>query len=91
MTNDEQIELLEKEKRAQWDIITAANLRIEEIKKEIGKVKFEEKYPIGSIREFKGIKYKISGYSECLVYANKIKKDGSVCERENNFYVDKLF
>lgn len=86
MTEKKTIDILENEKERQYKIIKYARSRIEEINIEIGRAKFEDKYPIGLVIEEKGIKYKVCGYTEISVLAKKINKDNSIGIREYNFY-----
>lgn len=86
MADGKRIDILEDERESQCKIIKYARSRIEEIKIEIGKARFEDKYPIGLVIEEKGIKYKVCGYTEISVLAKKINKDNSIGIREYNFY-----
>lgn len=86
MADVKRIDILEDERKIQYKIIECARSRIKEIVIEIGRARFEDKYPIGLVIEEKGMKYKVCGYTEISVLAKKINKDNSVGIREYNFY-----
>jgi hypothetical protein len=53
---------------------------------EEGKNAFGEKYPVGSVMEYRGKKYFVRTYERHWIKASPFKKDGSPSEMVQNLY-----